>query len=75
MRGAYFYHVDEDGQSVRIRLLSETQTKRTIQVRRLRDWVQILLFTLGFLAVMVIGGTIDAWGESQAESTSQTTNY
>lgn len=74
MSAAYFYHVDEDGQTVRIRLLSQDQ-KRKVKVRVMRDWVSNLLLAFALLALMALGGTIDSWGNTQDDSTTQATNY
>jgi hypothetical protein len=47
MNQAYLYHVDENGQSVRIRLLSKRDRKR-VKVRVVREWVSALLISLVF---------------------------
>lgn len=74
MKGAFYYHVDPDGQTIRIRLEPESRDQK-IKVRVMREWVKALLIATGFLALMVLGGTMDAWANTQVDSTLQATNH
>ena len=63
-----YYIVDHTNTAIKVSVADPAIVRRKAQRRVLRDWVITLLFILGFLTLMAVGGTLDAWASAPVTS-------